>query len=74
MPSKKPEVASTNLQEIKGVGPRVAEWLSILSIATFVELAQADVDELTQSLIEISSIARVFDIASWIAQAQEKLA
>ncbi len=66
VPRRPTETTGDDLTDIKGVGPKYAQQLSELGIATFADLAQADLE----------TLAAVFDaranVKDWIAQAGER--
>lgn len=61
--------AEDNLRLIEGIGPRIESILRASGIATFDQLADADVDDLRKILDEAGSHLRSHNPNSWPAQA-----
>ena len=64
----KPAPAGDDLTEIKGIGPKYAQKLNELGIASFEALAEADHETLANQFEPRAQVA------DWIAQAQERSA
>jgi len=63
---KSASVASDDLTKIEGIGPKIAETLTNEGIGTYVELADADVDEL-RSILTNAGLGN-HDPATWAQQ------
>ncbi len=59
-----------DLQNIEGIGPKIAELLNAHGIYTFAELAETEVERLRQILQEAGPRYRLADPETWPAQAR----
>lgn len=59
-----------DLQKIEGIGPKIAELLTNAGIATFADLANADLDRIKGILEEAGSRYNIADPTTWSQQAQ----
>ena len=64
-----PPVKPDDLKLIEGIGPKISGLLQAAGISTFAQLAEADVDRLSQILTD-AGITGVADPATWPEQAR----
>ncbi len=68
-PSEPEPQEPDNLRRIEGIGPKLASVLQNAGITTFVDLANAKVDELRQ-ILDDAGIGRISDPTTWPEQAK----
>ena len=65
--------AADDLEQIRGIGPKVAALLRDAGITTFDQLAAADVEQLRAILLNAGTRYRVTDPTPWPAEARQLL-
>ena len=68
-----PAPAENQLEQIKGIGPKLSALLNDAGIRTLDDLVKAN-PEKVQAILDNSPVKQLFKLEDWIAQAQELLA
>ena len=68
-----PAPAENQLEQIKGIGPKLSALLNDAGIRTLEDLVKAN-PEKVQAILDNSPVKQLFKLEDWIAQAQELLA
>ena len=70
---EEPAPAENQLEQIKGIGPKLSALLNDAGIRTLDDLVKAN-PEKVQAILDNSPVKQLFKLEDWIAQAQELLA